>query len=63
MKTGALEYGKVVFNADAERMEDIVEGHYLFSFRVSPTRLCRSLTADVSWTDEGYKTTFASIAL
>ena len=63
VKTGALAYGKVVFNADAERMEDIMNGDYLFSFNVTTTPLCRSLTADVAWSDEGYQTYFASIAL
>lgn len=62
VKTGALIYGKVVFNGDAKLMGDIITGKYLFSFEVSTTPLCRSLIADVSWTDEGYQVYFASIA-
>ena len=63
VKIGALTYGKVLFCADAERKGDIMKGDYLFSFNVTTTPLCRSMTAEVNWTDEGYSVYFANLAV
>lgn len=56
---GALTYGAV--EMDNERMEftDVIEGDFKFAFRITTTPLAKSLTANVSWTDEGFKSYFA----
>jgi len=56
---GALIYGSVALSADADAKSDILSGDYLFEFRVTTTPLAKSLTAVVTWVDEGYSTYFA----
>lgn len=52
---GALTYGNVVLNASADANSDII-GDWKFAFSVTTTPLAKSLTAVVTWTDDGFKT-------
>jgi hypothetical protein len=60
LKIGALIYGEVHANADAENLSDIMQGDYSFTFNVTTTPLAKSLTAIVNWTDDGFVTYFAA---
>ena len=62
VKIGALTYGEVHLNAEADARSDIMQGNYAFTFNVTTTPLAKSLTAIVNWTDEGFTTYFADIA-
>lgn len=55
---GALTYGNVYREASAEAKSDILNGDHVFTFDVTTTPLAKSLTAKVSWTDEGFATYF-----
>lgn len=60
---GALIYGTVQLDADADALSDIImEGDYAFTFNITTTPIAKSLTAVVNWTDEGYVTYFADFA-
>ena len=59
VKTGALVFGEVYLNAEADARSDIMNGDYSFTFNVTTTPLAKSLTAIVNWTDEGFTTYFA----
>ena len=61
MKIGALTYGSVSLNAEADARSDIMKGDYAFSFNVTTTPLAKSLTAVVNWTSDGFATYFADI--
>jgi phage tail sheath protein FI len=61
VKIGALTYGEVSLNAEADARSDIMNGDYAFTFNVTTTPLAKSLTAVVNWTDEGFVTYFADI--
>ena len=61
VKIGALTYGSVSLNAEADARSDIMKGDYAFSFNVTTTPLAKSLTAIVSWTSDGFATYFADI--
>lgn len=52
---GALTYGNVVLNASEDTNSDII-GDWKFAFSVTTTPLAKSLTAVVTWTDDGFKT-------
>ena len=52
---GALTYGNVVLNASADANSDVI-GDWKFAFSVTTTPLAKSLTAVVTWTDDGFKT-------
>lgn len=60
LKIGALTYGVVSANATADDMSDLIQGDYSFSFKVTTTPLCKSMTAIVNWTDDGYAVYFAA---
>ncbi len=62
VKIGALTYGVVHLNAEADARSDIMNGDYSFTFNVTTTPLAKSLTAIVNWTDEGFVTYFADVA-
>lgn len=62
VKIGALTYGEVHLNAEADARSDIMNGDYSFTFNVTTTPLAKSLTAVVNWTDDGFVTYFADIA-
>lgn len=55
---GALTFGEVVLNADAEARADVLKGDWSFAFNVTTTPLAKSLTAKVNWTDDGFATYF-----
>ena len=55
---GALIYGVVVINASADTRSDIINGDWSFAFTVTTTPLAKSLTAIVTWTDDGFATYF-----
>lgn len=55
---GALTYGLVTINAEQMTTADIVNGDWSFAFNITTTPLAKSLTAVVSWTDEGFVTYF-----
>lgn len=61
VKIGALTYGSVSLNAEADARSDIMKGDYAFSFNVTTTPLAKSLTAVVNWTSDGFATYFADI--
>lgn len=61
VKIGALAYGEVHLNAEADARSDIMTGDYAFYFSVTTTPLAKSLTAIVNWTDEGFTTYFADL--
>ena len=58
LNIGALIYGVVSLNADAQARSDIMNGDYSFAFNVTTTPLAKSLTAIVNWTDDGFVTYF-----
>lgn len=60
VKIGALTYGVVELDAEANDVNDLVKGDYTFAFRVTTTPLAKSMTAIVAWTSEGFATYFAS---
>lgn len=62
VKIGALTYGEVHLNAEADARSDIMNGDYAFTFNVTTTPLAKSLTAIVNWTDEGFVTYYADVA-
>lgn len=62
VKIGALTYGEIHLNAEADALSDVVNGDYSFTFNVTTTPLAKSLTAIVNWTDDGFVTYFADIA-
>ena len=62
VKIGALTYGEVHLNAEADARSDIMNGDYTFAFNVTTTPLAKSLTAIVNWTAYGFVTYFAVIA-
>lgn len=59
---GALTFGEVVMNASADARSDALSGDWSFAFRVTTTPLAKSLTAVVTWTDDGFATYFEDVA-
>lgn len=59
VKIGALTYGEVTLNAEADSKSDVMRGDWTFAFEVTTTPLAKSLTALVNWTDDGFTTYFA----
>lgn len=55
---GALTYGRVRQEDGADAKSDLMNGDHVFSFDVTATPLAKSLTAKVSWTDDGFATYF-----
>lgn len=62
VKIGALTYGVVSLNAEADAGSDIMNGDYAFTFNVTTTPLAKSLTAIVNWTEDGFVTYYADVA-
>lgn len=62
LKVGALIYGEVHLNAEAQAQSDIMNGDYSFVFNVTTTPLAKSLTAIINWTDEGFVSYFETEA-
>lgn len=60
VKIGALTYGEVHMNAEADKRSDMMKGDYSFAFNVTTTPLAKSLTAIVNWTSDGFVTYFES---
>lgn len=60
VKIGALTFGEVSLDAELDNESDIMMGDFQFAFRVTTTPLAKSLTANVYWTSEGYKTYYSS---
>jgi len=63
VKTGALIFGEVYVNADADARSDMMMGDYSFTFNVTTTPIAKSLTAIVNWTDAGFVTYFENLAV
>lgn len=61
VKIGALTYGSVRMNAEADDHSDIINGDYSFTFDVTTTPLAKSMTAVVNWTDIGFVTYFSYV--
>lgn len=53
---GALTYAKVVINAKLMEKTDIMNGDWTFDFSITNTPLAKSLTARVTWVDNGFQT-------
>lgn len=60
VRIGALTYGVASLNTDEIARSDMLSGDYVFTFNVTTTPLAKSLTAIVSWVDDGYATYFAA---
>ena len=58
VSTGALLYGACYLNATADSQSDMANGDFSFKFNVTTTPLCKSMTALVNWTDDGFETYF-----
>lgn len=58
IKIGALIYGEVHVNAEAQTKSDVMNGDYSFVFNVTTTPLAKSLTAIIYWTDAGFASYF-----
>jgi len=57
---GALLYGEIMLSAEPVDDSDIMNGDYLFGFRLTTVPLAKSLTAMVAWVADGFATYFAS---
>lgn len=60
VKIGALTYGEVAMNAELMERADVLKGDYSFTFNVTTAPLMKSLTAMVSWTEQGFVTYYES---
>ena len=56
---GAILLGEVHLHAEQDDRSDLIKGDFSFGFEVTVTPRAKSLTAVVSWTDEGFETYFA----
>lgn len=59
VKIGALTYGVASLNADEVARSDMYYGDFMFTFDVTTTPLCKSLSVIVNWVDDGYATYFS----
>ena len=59
LNIGALIYGQVSADSSADAKSDLLDGDFTFSFNATTTPLAKSMTAIVSWTDDGFITYFA----
>ena len=55
---GALYYGKVSLDAEADNRSDLMNGDYVFDFEVTTVPLAKSMTAKVIWVDNGFAVFF-----
>lgn len=53
---GALVFGQVELDMKQDDDSDLLSGDFAIRFRVTTTPLAKSLTASVSWTEEGFQT-------
>jgi phage tail sheath protein FI len=60
MSIGAIIYYDVALDASLQARADILNGDYLFDFNITTTPLAKSLTAKVTWVDDGFATYFAT---
>ena len=56
---GALIFGEALLDAESIARSDVYSGDFVFAFRVTTTPLAKSLTAVVTWVDDGFSTYFA----
>ena len=56
VNAGALLYGKVELISATSITDDLLNGDFKYRFEITTTPLAKSLTAYISWTDEGYQT-------
>ena len=61
IRIGALIYGNVMVCAPFDGGSDVVNGDYKFAFSITTTPLAKSLTAVVTWTDEGFTTYYEAM--
>ena len=61
IKIGALTYGTVMLEASAAPESDIMNGDFTFSFNITTTPLAKSLTAVVTWTNDGFITYYEAM--
>lgn len=59
--SGALTYGKVVFDDSREARSDLLKGDIFFNFQITTTPLVKSLTARVNHTDKGFEIFFEDL--
>lgn len=57
----ALCFGTVSLSASEDAASDIINGDWTFEFNVTTTPQARSLTAIVSWTEDGFVTFFEDL--
>lgn len=62
VKIGALIFGEAHANASADERSDMMRGDYTFVFNVTTTPFARSLTAVVTWVEDGFITYFEAMA-
>ena len=62
VNVGALIYGTVTLNASEDSRSDILNGDWSLTFDVTTTPLAKSLTAIVTWVDDGFVTYFEETA-
>ena len=58
---GALTYAKCMINAKLMTKTDVMNGDWTFDFNVTNTPLAKSLTARVTWVDNGFVTYFDAV--
>lgn len=56
IKISALTYGTVTLNVSEQAKSDILQGDFSFCFDITTTPLAKSLTAIVTWTEDGFVT-------
>lgn len=61
VNAGALTFGEVFMDNTMQAKSDIINGDLYFKFRVTTTPLVKSMTATVSWTNDGFETYFNNI--
>lgn len=58
VKIGALIYGQCYIDAQSIHDSDMYTGDYYFSFDITTMPLSKSMTAVISWTEDGFATFF-----
>lgn len=56
VNAGALLYGTVELISSSSISDDLLNGDFKYRFQITTVPLAKSLTAYISWTDEGYQT-------
>lgn len=60
VNAGALTFGVVEVNATESDLSDVINGDWVFQFRITTTPLAKSLTGVVTWTADGFATYFSA---